>query len=126
MSDENKAPTPAPTASTGKKDLITEIGTLTYPRAVQNFGKEKAIEVMHKVASIAGHGMFDDVHFKSPLFGGLAMPSPEAVRPPQKFEFDHLPEAQFWFESALEEYEENKKKAIDVRATINEYYLSLK
>ena len=121
MADE----TPTPPASK-KKDLVSEIGTLTYPRAVQNFGKENALKVMHKVAELGGHGMFEDVHFTSPLFGGLAMPSPEAVKPPQKIEFAHLPEADFWFQAALEEYEENKKKAVDVRAAINDFFNEVK
>ena len=109
-----------------KKDLVSEIGTLTYPRAVQTFGKENALAVMHKVAEIGGHGMFEDVHFMSPIFGGLSMPSPETVRPPQKFEYAHLPESDFWFQAALEEYEENKKKAVDVRAAINDFYNEVK
>lgn len=107
-------------------DLVGKIGTLTYPRAAQNFGKENALKVMHEVARIGGHGMFEDAHFLSPLFGGLAMPSPETVRPPQRSEFNHLPEADFWFEAALEEFEENKLKANAARAEINEYYASLK
>lgn len=117
--------TPAPAAKP-KADLVTEIGTLTYPRAVANFGKDRAIEVMNKVASLGGHGMFEESHFKSPLFGGLAMPGPEKIPVPKKEEFAHLPEAEFYFQAALEEYEENKAKAVDARAAINEYYAGLK
>ena len=107
-------------------DLVTEIGTLTYPRAVAAFGKDRAIEVMHKVAALGGHGMFEDSHFKSPLFGGLAMPSPDRIPAPRAEEFSHLPEAEFYFQAALEEFEEKKSKAVDARAAINDYYASVK
>lgn len=120
-----KENTPAPTAKP-KVDLVTEIGTLTYPRACAAFGKDKAIEVMNKVASLGGHGMFEESHFKSPLFGGLAMPGPEKIPAPRAEDFSHLPEAEFYYQAALEEYEENKLKAVDARAAINEYYSSLK
>lgn len=126
---ENETPTtttaPAPSKA-AKADLVTEIGTLTYPRAVQNFGKDKALAAMHKVAAIGGHGLFEDSDFLSPMFGGLAMPSPEKVIVPKKEDFAHLPEAEFYFEAALEEYETMKDTAAKNRAEINEFYLSLK
>jgi hypothetical protein len=114
------------TPATEKKDLVSEIGTLTYPRAVQNFGKEKAIEVMRKVAEIGGHGMFEDVHFMSPLFGGLAMPHPDKIAKPEKAQFAHLPEGEFYFQSAMEEYEGFRQRAIADRAAINDFYLGVK
>lgn len=116
--------TPEPKAPTG--DLIDEIGTLTYPRAVAAFGKDKAIEAMKKVAEIGGHGLFEEDHFKSPLFGGLAMPSPDSVIKPRKEDFDHLPESDFYFQQALDEYEITKEQASMARSQINEYYAGLK
>jgi hypothetical protein len=109
-----------------KGDLVSEIGTLTYPRAVQHFGKENALAAMHKVAAIGGHGLFEDAHFTSPLFGGLAMPSPDSVIKPRKEDFAHLPEGDFYFDAAVEEYEANKEKASSARAEINEYFQTLK
>lgn len=110
----------------GRTALIDEIGTLTYPRAVAAFGKDRAIGVMHKVAAIGGHGMFEEDHFKSPLFGGLAMPSPDSVVKPRKEAFAHLPEADFYFQSALEDYEVTREQAAAARTEINEYFNSLK
>jgi len=129
MATEKKAdetPTPAAAPKEPTVALIDQIGTLTYPRAVQNFGKENAIAVLHKVAEIGGHGLFSEADFKSPLFGGLAMPSPDKVIVPKKEDFAHLPEAEFYFQAALEEYEENKHKASAAREEINAFYLSLK
>lgn len=122
MAEQN----PNPPAAKAKADLVAEIGTLTYPRACAHFGKEKALEVMHKVAEIGGHGMFEDVHFMSPVFGGLQMPSPEVVGKPDKAEYDKMPEGEFWYQSALEEYEAAKADAIVKRAAINDFYLSQK
>lgn len=124
MAEKEQKEPKEPTAA--KVDLVTEIGTLTYPRAVAAFGKDRAIEVMHKVAALGGHGMFEDSHFKSPLFGGLAMPSPDRIPAPRAEEFSHLPEAEFYFQAALEEFEEKKSKAVDARAAINDYYASVK
>lgn len=123
MADETKPPTPAPAK---KVDLVSEIGTLTYPRAVKHFGKEKALEVMHNVARIAGHGQFEDAQFASPLFGGLAMPGIEVLHAPTKADFAHLPEADFWFQSAVEEFEVIKEQALSARNEINDYYAGLK
>lgn len=109
-----------------KVDMVADIGTLTYPRAVAAFGKDKALSVLHQVAAIGGHGMFEDSDFLSPLFGGLAMPSPEKVIKPLKENFAHLPEAEFYFQAALEEYEDFKLQAAANREAINDLYLSLK
>lgn len=122
---EAKTPTVAPKTET-KTDLVAEIGTLTYPRAVAAFGKDLAIPVMQRVAYLGGHGMFEESHFKSPLFGGLAMPSPDKIPAPKMENFAHLPEAEFYFQAALEDHEESKTKAVDARAAINEYYAGLK
>lgn len=113
-------------APASKTPLVDEIGTLTYPRAVQRFGKERAIAVMQKVAELGGHGMFEEAELKSPLFGGLAMPSSETTKPPQKVDFEALPESEFWYQSALEEFEDLKKKATDRRLAINKYFAGLK
>jgi hypothetical protein len=127
MAEEKKSETPNPPAAKAEKvDLITEIGTLTYPRAVAHFGKDRAIDVMQRVAAIGGHGLFDENELKSPLFGGLAMPSPEKVMAPKKEDFAHLPEADFYFQAAVEDYEEQKTKAAESRAAINTLYTSLK
>lgn len=123
---ENQAPAATSTAKPKMADLVSEIGTLTYPRAVTAFGKDKALEVMHKVAAIGGHGLFEDADFLSPLFGGLAMPSPDKVIKPVKENFDHLPEAEFYFQAALEEYAELQDKAAASRVAINELYNSMK
>jgi hypothetical protein len=122
----NNSDAAANSTPASKTPLVDEIGTLTYPRAVQRFGKDKAIAVMHKVAEIGGHGMFEEAEFKSPLFGGLGMPSPENTKPPQKMDYEHLPESEFWYQSALEEFEGKKKDAADRRLAINKYYASLK
>jgi hypothetical protein len=108
--------------------LIDQIGTLTYPRAVANFGEANALAAMREVARIGGHGEFDDAHFMSPLFGGLAMPDPAKIPEPKKEEFASLtPENQeFYFGKALEEWEKNKQRAIGDREKINAYYSSLK
>lgn len=113
-------------AAEAKGDLIDQIGTLTYPRAVQHFGKDKAIEVMHKVAEIGGHGLFEESHFKSPLFGGLQMPDPAKVEPPREADFAALPEAEFHFAAAMETFEEQKKAAGENRKRINDLYKSVK
>lgn len=118
-------PTPDEKAE-AKPDLVTEIGTLTYPRAVTAFGKDKALDVMHKVAAIGGHGLFEDADFLSPLFGGLAMPSPDKVIKPVKENFAHLPEAEFYYQAALEEYSDLQDKAASSRVAINELYNSMK
>lgn len=124
--DTNKENTPPAAAKAAKGDLVTEIGTLTYPRAVQNFGKERAIEVMQKVAEIGGHGLFDETQLTSPLFGGLAMPAPDKVIKPRKEDFAHLPEADFYFDAAMEDYKVLQEQAAANRVAINDYYLSLK
>lgn len=114
---ETKAPEPL---------LIDQIGTLTYPRAVQHFGKDNALAAMKRVAEIGGHGLFDDAQLTAPLFGGLAMPDPAKIAEPKKEEFAHLPEADFHFQAAVEKWEADKKRAVDDRQKINEYYKSLK
>lgn len=115
-----------PTPSKKKADLVTEIGTLTYPRAVQHFGKDKALQVLHKVAEIGGHGMFEDSYFLSPLFGGLQMPDPAKVSVPNKADFAGRPDGEFWYQAALEETEEIKKQASANRDAINDYYHEVK
>ncbi len=126
--EENKPPTtpPAEAKPKAKPDLVTEIGTLTYPRAVAAFGKDQALKAMHSVAAIGGHGLFEDSDFISPMFGGLAMPSPDKVLKPTKEQFAHLPEAEFYFQAAVEEYAELQAKATDSREKINELFNSLK
>lgn len=116
---------PSPAASSKKSDLVTEIGTLTYPRAVEHFGKERAFEVMKKVAEIGGHGLFTEDDFTSPLFGGLGMPNPDQVIKARREDFVG-PEAEFYFQAALEDYEVLKEQATANRVAINDYYLSLK
>jgi hypothetical protein len=64
---------------------------------------------MHKVAALGGHGMFVDDEFKSPIFGGLAMPSPDVVKPPAKADYAHLPDSDFYYQAALEEYEDEQR-----------------
>jgi len=125
MADEKNGNTP-PAAPAKKADIVSEIGTLTYPRAVQNFGKDLALSIMHQVAAIGGHGLFEDSDFQSPLFGGLAMPSPDKVIRPEKADFAHLPEAEFHYQAALEQYEELKEKAAANRVAINDLYHSVK
>jgi len=125
--EKDKSGTETGTAAAGKTELTVEsIGTLTYPRAVQYFGKDKAIEVLRKVAEIGGHGHFEEDQFKSPLFGGLQMPDPEKIQEPRLEDFAHLPEAEFHFAAAMETVEENKKAAVENRKRINEFYKSLK
>jgi hypothetical protein len=108
------------------KEPVDSIGTLTYPRAVENFGKEKALAVLHEVARIGGHGQFTDADFLNPLFGGLQMPDPTKIPEPKKEEFAHLPEAEFHFAAAKEQHEELKKRAVANRGEINKYYKSIK
>jgi hypothetical protein len=115
-----------PAKETAKADLVTEIGTLTYPRAVAAFGKDNALSVMRQVAEIGGHGMFEDAHFLSPLFGGLGMPDPEKVIKPQKEDFDHLPEGEFYFQAAMEDFAGLQKTAAGNREKINELFNSFK
>lgn len=122
MADE----TPTPAAKSKKADLVSEIGTLTYPRAVQHFGKDRALQVLHKVAEIGGHGMFEDSYFLSPLFGGLQMPDPSKVAVPQKSDYANRPEGEFWYQSALEETEKIKQQASANRDAINDYYHEVK
>lgn len=126
MANEPKAADNAPAPAAKKADLVSEIGTLTYPRAVAAFGKDRALEVMHKVAEIGGHGMFEDSHFTSPLFGGLAMPSPDKVIKPREEDFAHLPEASFHYQAALEDYQVTREQAAANRAAINDLYAGLK
>lgn len=114
------------TAKTPEPPLIDQIGTLTYARAVQHFGKENALAAMKRVAEIGGHGMFEDDQLTSPLFGGLAMPDPAKIPEPKKEDFAALPEGDFYYQSALEEWEDGKKRASEDRQTINRYYKSLK
>ena len=121
MADEKEKP-----AVSAKKDLVSEIGTLTYPRAVQNFGKDKALKVLHTVAEIGGHGMFEDSYFLSPLFGGLQMPDPDKIAKPQKEDFAGRVDGDFWFQAALEEYETVRKQAVANRAAINDFYNEVK
>lgn len=119
---ENNAPAPAAPA-----DLVTQIGTLTYPRAVENFGKDRAVAVIQQVALIGGHGFFDEAEIKSPLFGGLAMPDPAKVMAPRDEEFPAtMPDREFHIAAAHEEYEGFKKKAAADRAKINEFFNTLK
>jgi hypothetical protein len=115
--------TSAPQAS-AKPDLVGEIGTLTYARAVKAFGKDKALEVLHKVAQIGGHGMFDDNDFLSPLFGGLQMPSASVVIAPNKDDFAGLPDGDFHYEQAMERYGEQQAAAEKNRSAINDLYIA--
>jgi hypothetical protein len=119
---ESSSSAAAPAAS----DLVTEIGTLTYPRAVQRFGKENALAAMREVARIGGHGDFSDEELTHPLFGGLQMPDPEKVIEPRKEDFAKLPEGEFHYQAAVEEAEAVKKQAVANRKAINKYYKSLK
>lgn len=119
--DQQSQQGPAPSA---KPDLVGQIGTLTYPRAVENFGKENALKVLHKVAEIGGHGMFDDKDFLSPLFGGLQMPSAGAVIAPEKEAFASLPDSDFHYKQAMERYAELQATAENNRSLINDLYLS--
>lgn len=107
-----------------KPDLVTQIGTLTYGRAVKNFGKEKALEVLHKVAEIGGHGLFDDRDFLSPLFGGLQMPSPDVVIAPDKAYFANLPEGDFQYSEAMDKYHELQATAAENRSKINDLFIA--
>lgn len=116
----------AKTSAATDLPLIDQIGTLTYPRAVQHFDKSNALAAMKEVARIGGHGMFEDDQLTSPLFGGLAMPDPATIPEPKKEEFAALPEADFHFQAALEVFETSKKKASADRQAINRYYKSLK
>ena len=122
MADEKAKDTKPAAAET----LIDQIGTLTYPRAVQHFGKENALAAMKRVAEIGGHGEFDDAQLTSPLFGGLQMPDPAKIAEPKKEEFAHLPEADFHYQAAVEQWEAAKQKASANRQEINRYYKSLK
>lgn len=109
-----------------KGDLVDQIGTLTYARAATHFGKDRAIEVLRKVAELGGHGYFEDDQFKSPLFGGLQMPDPAKIPEPKEEDFAALPEAAFHFAAAKEEHEKAKGLAVENRKKINEFYKSLK
>lgn len=123
---ENKNTDNETPITTKAGEPIDEIGTLTYARAVQRFGKDRALEVLRKVAELGGHGFFEDDQFKSPLFGGLQMPDPDKVEVPREEDFAHLPEASFHFAAAMEEHEKAKNNASDNRKKINEFYKSLK
>jgi hypothetical protein len=124
MAEDKKVDTPK--AAEKSVDLVTEIGTLTYPRAVQHFGKDRAIDVMQRVAAIGGHGLFEENELKSPLFGGLAMPSPDTVIAPRRADFDKLPEAEFYYQAAMEDFEVMKVRAGNDRKAINALYSDLK
>src|SRR5437762_7441379 len=89
--DTSNSDQPAAAKAVTQPDLVSEIGTLTYPRAVQQFGKENALAVLHRVAEIGGHGKFEDSDFLSPLFGGLQMPAGHSVTKPEKDAIAHLP-----------------------------------
>ena len=121
MADEKKD-----NSKTPEPPLIDQIGTLTYARAVQNFGKENALRAMKEVARIGGHGDFKDEELMSPMFGGLQMPDPEKVAEPKKEDFASVPESDFHYQAAVEEWEEQKKRASKNRQEINRYYKSLK
>jgi hypothetical protein len=126
MAEKEQNPPPATPPAKSNTALVDEIGTLTYPRAVTNFGKENALAVMHKVATLGGHGMFVDDEFMSPIFGGLGMPSAEGVLPPQKEYFDRLPDSEFFYQQALDDYEINKEQASAARVAINNLYKEFK
>lgn len=126
MATENPAKENKKAAEAPEPPLIDQIGTLTYPRAVQHFGKSNALAAMRRVAEIGGHGHFEDEHFMSPLFGGLQMPDPAKILEPKKEDFASLPESDFHFQAAVEQWEENKKKASANRQEINRYFKSLK
>jgi hypothetical protein len=126
MAEEKKSESPSPAKAEKAVDLVTEIGTLTYPRAVQHFGKDRAIDAMQRVAAIGGHGLFEEDELKSPLFGGLAMPSPDTVIAPRRADFDKLPEAEFYYQAAMEDFEVMKTTAGKNRKAINDLYTSLK
>ncbi len=96
-----------------KADLVAEIGTLTYPKAVRYFG-DNALEVMKQTAAIGGHGLFEEGEFTSPVFGGLAMPN-KNVAMPDKASYANLPDADFWFAEA-------KRKAEDAALTVETRY----
>lgn len=128
--DENKA-----AAGEGVKavsisasaSLVDEIGTLTYPKAVKFFGKDQATTVMKRVAEICGHGSFEDAELMAPLFGGLAMPSPDKIAAPKKEGiYDTLPEGEFYFQAALEDYAAAKEAANAARRTLETYFANTK
>lgn len=122
--DKDKNP-PAPAPKT--KDLVSEIGTLTYSRAVENFGKDRALSVLHQVAAIGGHGMFEDSDFLSPLFGGLAMPNPNNVISPKRENFASFGVDQdFRYQEAMDDYKVTQEQTAANREKINELYNSLK
>jgi hypothetical protein len=110
MAEKEQNPPPATPPAKSNTALVDEIGTLTYPRAVTNFGKENALAVMHKVATLGGHGMFVDDEFKSPIFGGLGMPSAEVVKPPQKEDYDNLPDSDFFYQRLLKSTRSTKSR----------------
>lgn len=120
--DDNAAGQTSAPAKNEKADLVSEIGTLTYPRAVAAFGKGNALRVMHQVAEIGGHGLFEDAHFLSPLFGGLGMPNPEKVIKPKKEDFEHLPEGEFYYQAALEGVGDLQKTAAENREKVNDLF----
>lgn len=107
-------------------DLVSEIGTLTYPKAAVRFGKSRAIEIMQQVALLGGHGVFDEAELKSPLFGGLAMPPNADSGKPKRADFDSFADADFFYKSAVEDYEAAQTSATTARNKINEYYAGLK
>jgi hypothetical protein len=128
MAEEKKSESPSPAKAEKAVDLVTEIGTLTYPRAVQHFGKDRAIDAMQRVAAIGGHGLFEEDELKSPLFGGLAMPSPDTViKLRVKRILISCPKADFYYHAAMEDFEEHENHMpAESRAAINDLYASLK
>lgn len=125
MANEKDTTTATP-AAPAKKDLVSEIGTLTLARATAAFGKARALDVMHRVAAIGGNGEFKDVEFQSPYFGGLGMPNPDSIPAPDKEQFDRHAEGDFHYANAMEDYNNLKKTVAANRAAINDYYNSLK
>lgn len=127
--DENKAAAGEgvkAVSSSASVSLVDEIGTLTYPRAVKYFGEEKAIEVMQKVAELGGHGAFEPAELSSPLFGGLAMPSPDKIAKPAKADFAKFPEAEFYYQAALEEHAALQAASSAARKAIAEYMAAVR
>lgn len=121
----NAAETPTPQPKTAA-DLVGEIGTLTYPRAIAAFGEQNAVHVMKEVARIGGHGIFEEAELRHPLFGGLAMPHPDSIAKPNKADFDKLPEPEFYYQAALEDHATLRRKAADDRAAINDLFNQFK
>ncbi len=107
-------------------DIVDAVGTLTFAKAVQNFGKEKALFAMKEVARIGGHGLFDDNELMHPLFGGLAMPHPDSVIKPEKADFAGKPEADFYYSAAVEEYEKLRVITAENRKAIGQLFEDLK